>query len=134
MDATIWGMVAGYLVAMFVTFYLAWVIQQNKDWVRQDYITRLFLSIQLKHLRRAVLLNTLFWIGFMTALWGSFEWACELADLGIIASPVWSGTFGFPIPHHYLVGFGAIALGWVMIMFPWLWLREKVGALMHGKS
>ncbi len=131
MDASIWALIAGYLTAMFVILYLAWVIQKNKSWARDDYVTRLFSSIQLKYLRRVVLLNTVFWIGFMTALWGSFEWACELTEAGIIDNPVWSGTFGFPVPHHYLIGFGLVAFGWALIMFPWLWLREKIEAWLN---
>ena len=37
--------------------------------------------------------------GFALALAGSFEQA--LAN----GSPIWSSVFGFPMLHHYLIGF-----------------------------
>ena len=43
--------------------------------------------------------------GFITSWWGAFEFATTLAERGIIQSPVWSGTFGYPTPHHYIIGF-----------------------------
>ena len=56
------------------------------------------------------LLWTLFVAGYITAIWGSFEGFYTLSEAGIIASPVWSGTFGYPTPHHYIIGFvGAAA-------------------------
>lgn len=55
--------------------------------------------------RTRLLLWTVFVAGYFTALWGSFEWACTLTEAGLIESPIWSGTFGYPIPHHYLIGF-----------------------------
>lgn len=44
--------------------------------------------------------HALFWMSFGTALWGTFEQAYNAG-----ASPVWSGTWGFPVPHHYVLGF-----------------------------
>lgn len=38
--------------------------------------------------------------GYWTALWGAFEMAYQSPS-----HPVWSGTWGAPMPHHYLVGF-----------------------------
>jgi len=40
----------------------------------------------------------LFNVGFFTLFWGAFELAYQL---GI---PIWSGTFGWPILHHYIIG------------------------------
>lgn len=39
------------------------------------------------------------WFGFAIALAGSFE---QALDNG---SPIWSSVFGFPVLHHYLIGF-----------------------------
>ena len=57
----------------------------------------------------------LFAFGFGTSLWGSFEFAYTLYENGFIDSPIWSGTFGGYIPHHYLVGFIITAIGFILI-------------------
>lgn len=54
-------------------------------------------------LRRA--LWTAFIISYATAWWGAYEFAYTLWERGLISSPVWSGTLGFPVPHHYILGF-----------------------------
>ncbi len=40
------------------------------------------------------------WFGFAIALAGSFEQALQASG-----SPIWSSILGFPILHHYLLGF-----------------------------
>jgi hypothetical protein len=40
------------------------------------------------------------WFGFAIALAGSFEQALQASG-----SPIWSSIFGFPMLHHYLLGF-----------------------------
>jgi len=45
-----------------------------------------------------VLWHILFNIGFFTFFWGAFEFAYK------VGTPIWSGTFGFPILHHYIIG------------------------------
>ena len=42
----------------------------------------------------------LFMIGYLTAFWGAFEMAYQSGN-----HPIWSGTWGFPVPHHYVIGF-----------------------------
>jgi hypothetical protein len=44
------------------------------------------------------------WFGLGLALAGSFEQALENGD------PVWSNVFGFPMLHHYLIGFIILAV------------------------
>jgi len=47
---------------------------------------------------KPILGHIVFQAGFWTFLWGAFEFAYKAG------TPVWSGTFGFPILHHYLIG------------------------------
>jgi hypothetical protein len=62
----------------------------------------------LAHTR--LLLWTLLVASLSTSFWGSFEFATTLTEQGIIQSPIWSGTLGYPVPHHYIIGFiGAAA-------------------------
>lgn len=51
------------------------------------------------------LLWTAFILGFTTAFWQYFEFAYTLYERGAMASPLWSGTVGWPMPHHGYVGF-----------------------------
>ena len=44
-------------------------------------------------------------IGLCTAFWQCYEFAYTCYEHGWIASPVWSGTWGAPWPHHYIAGF-----------------------------
>ena len=53
--------------------------------------------------------HTGFWIGYITAFWGAFEMAYQSPN-----DPIWSGTFGWPIPHHYIWGFVIVALFFVL--------------------
>lgn len=46
------------------------------------------------------------WFAYAIALAGSFEQA-----LGNPGSPIWSSVFGFPILHHYLIGFILLGIG-----------------------
>jgi hypothetical protein len=64
-------------------------------------ITRAVLWIKR---RERPILWTAFLFGGCAAFWGSFEAFTTLTELGVIASPVWSGTFGYPYPHHYIWG------------------------------
>lgn len=45
--------------------------------------------------------HILFNLGFWMFWWGAFEMAYQSPN-----HPIWSGTFGYPIFHHYI--FGAI--------------------------
>ena len=38
---------------------------------------------------------------YCLAFWGAYEFAYQCPGV----HPVWSGTFGYPVPHHYLLGF-----------------------------
>ena len=51
------------------------------------------------------------WFGFALALAGSFEQALRASP-----SPVWSSVFGFPMLHHYLVGFVILAVSLLILM------------------
>ena len=65
---------------------------------------------------RQILIQIIFWSGFLTALHGSVEQAIFFADT-TGGSALWSSWFGPPILHHYLIGFILIAVGW--IIFSW---------------
>ena len=54
--------------------------------------------------------HTLFNIGFWTFFWGAFELAYQSPS-----DPIWSGTFGFPIPHHYIIGAILAYIGYIVI-------------------
>jgi len=75
------------------------------------------LSIKelLKLIRHRIYRHTLFWIGYVTAFWGAYEIAYDAARAGIIEHPIWSGTWGFPIPHHWVFGFGLAGVMWLAI-------------------
>jgi len=60
-----------------------------------------------------LLLHIVFIASYVTAFWQYFEWAFKLYQNGHILSPIWSGTLGYPIPHHGYVGF----LGALMAYF-----------------
>ena len=55
--------------------------------------------------------HTIFNVGFWTFFWGAFEIAFSHPDV----DPIWSGTFGFPVPHHYIVGMLLTYLGYLLI-------------------
>ena len=65
----------------------------------------------MKGRRVRIIGHILFNLGFASLFWGAFEFAFEL---GV---PVWSGTFGFPIPHHYIVGAVIAYIGYLMLTF-----------------
>jgi hypothetical protein len=48
------------------------------------------------------------WFGLGLALAGSFEQA--LAN----GNPIWSSAFGFPVLHHYLIGFIILAVSLII--------------------
>ncbi len=56
--------------------------------------------------------HTLFNIGFWTFFWGAFELAYQSPS-----HPIWSGTFGPPIMHHYIVGAILVYIGYILITF-----------------
>lgn len=55
--------------------------------------------------------HAIFNIGFWTFFWGAFEIAFTHPSV----DPIWSGTFGFPIPHHYIVGMLLTYFGYFLI-------------------
>jgi hypothetical protein len=57
----------------------------------------------------------IFLLGFGTAFWGAFEMAYQSNN-----HPIWSGTWGYPIPHHYVIGFVMILIGTYL-----LWSNKK---------
>ena len=56
--------------------------------------------------------HILFWMGYMTAFWGAFEMAYQSPN-----HPIWSGTFGYPVPHHYIIGFIGIIVGYIALSY-----------------
>ena len=70
---------------------------------------------------RQVLIQIVFWSGFISALHGSVEQALFFADTNG-GSALWSSWFGPPILHHYLIGFILIAVGWILFS----WSKNKI--------
>lgn len=68
--------------------------------------------------------HTIFNIGFWTFFWGAFEIAYTHPSV----DPIWSGTFGFPIPHHYIVGMLLTYLGYF-----WITLNKDVRDLILSR-
>jgi len=58
-----------------------------------------------------------------TLFYAAFEFAYTLADNDLISHPIWSGLFGKPFPHHYILAtiglFATIAL-----LLYWLWNND----------
>ena len=63
-----------------------------------------------------ILIQIIFWSGYVLALHGSVEQAIFFSTTNE-GSALWSSWFGPPILHHYLIGFILIAIGW--IIFSW---------------
>ena len=51
-----------------------------------------------------------FWIGVILALLGTFEQALQAGN-----DPIWSGVYGFPIPHHYLQGLILVVVAYLIL-------------------
>ena len=64
--------------------------------------------------------HTIFNIGFWTFFWGAFELVYQSPS-----DPIWSGTFGFPIPHHYIIGAILAYVGYILITLTKT-VREKI--------
>ena len=69
-----------------------------------------FISAFTSKLRRLARVGV--WFGFSVALVGSFEHALRASE-----SPIWSSVFGFPVLHHYLVGFAILAGSLLILEF-----------------
>jgi hypothetical protein len=57
-----------------------------------------------------LVVNSLFWTGYVVALLGAFE---QANDNGV---PFWSSVLGFPFLHHMYYGFAFVALAWALFM------------------
>jgi len=56
-----------------------------------------------------LLTHILFNLGYMTFFWGAYEQAYQNGQ------PIWSGTWGPPTPHHYLVGAALIYIAYLIL-------------------
>ena len=79
-------------------------------------------------------LHGLFNVGFATFFWGAFEQAIGNAlfnslwvnSVDEMSSPVWSNTFGYPIPHHYIIGAAIAYSAYALILLSgYLTTRQK---------
>ena len=72
--------------------------------------------MNVRRLKRYInpFIHALFWIGFGSAFWGAYEIAFDAYEAGLIESPIWSGTFGFPFFHHYIYGFILVGVAWII--------------------
>ena len=59
-----------------------------------------------------------------TTLYGAFELAYKLQELGAIESAIWSGQFGFPFVHHYL--WGVIGAGVCIFILMFLFYKNEI--------
>jgi len=71
--------------------------------------------------------HTLFHIGFVTFFWGAFELAYQSSS-----NPIWSGTFGFPVPHHYIIGAIVAYVGYLLVTFNKT-VRERIKRELVGR-
>lgn len=62
----------------------------------------------LKRVGHKLYLHAFFWIGYATAFWGAFELAYQSGS-----HPIWSGTWGYPVPHHYIMGFTLVLISYI---------------------
>ncbi|MBT0160769.1 hypothetical protein G4O51_12385 [Candidatus Bathyarchaeota archaeon A05DMB-2] len=98
-----------YDVLFFVNFLSFWVLfaalwfWHEDGKVSEATTVKAEAKAQQSRLRRLARAGV--WLGFAVALAGSFEQALDAS-----ASPVWSSVFGFPVPHHYLLGFILLAV------------------------
>ena len=67
--------------------------------------------------KKRLILHILFNLGFVTFFWGAYEQAFQNGQ------PIWSGTFGHPIPHHYLIGATLTYMAYLILT---LKKREKI--------
>jgi len=63
--------------------------------------------------RLRLLLWTLYWFSMATAFWGAYE----IAYQSPLHHPLWSGTFGSPVLHHYIVGFALSTICIILLGF-----------------
>ena len=59
-----------------------------------------------------------------TTLYGAFEMAYKLQELGAIESAIWSGQFGFPFLHHYL--WGVLGAGLTILILMAMFYRNEI--------
>jgi len=57
------------------------------------------------------LAHILFNLGYMTFFWGAYEQAFQNGQ------PIWSGTWGYPVPHHYLIGAALTYLSYLTLTY-----------------
>lgn len=74
--------------------------------------------MELSKQDKLMLLILVFGASFMSAFWGAFELALQSPS-----HPVWSGTWGYPVPHHYIVGFVGMAISFIMLVIQFV--REE---------
>ena len=75
------------------------------------------------NVRWGALLEGCYWFFFSMALWGAFEMAYDAP-----CHPIWGDTWGFPCPHHYIVGFIGLA---VIRVLRWFSFERKDGNGVH---
>lgn len=73
--------------------------------------------------------HILFNLGFATFFWGAFELAYQSPS-----DPIWSGTFGPPILHHYIIGAILTYLGYLIITLKGREIIVKVKRLIRNES
>ena len=73
-----------------------------------------------KNDRKSLAGHTLFNIGFWTFSWRAFELAYQYPS-----DPIWSGTFGFPIPHHFIIDAILAYVGYILTTFTKT-VRERI--------
>ena len=62
---------------------------------------------------KVMIKHIMFIIAYCTSFWQYYEYAYTLYEYNLIESPIWSGTFGFPLLHHGYFGFGIVLIIYV---------------------
>ena len=77
-----------------------------------------------KKILKLILLSMGFIFFLSTTLYGAFEMAYKLEQLGEIESAIWSGQFGFPFLKHYL--WGVLGAGITILILMAMFYRNEI--------
>ncbi len=73
--------------------------------MEDPYICVNIIQLGAMRVSRRKLLWGLLIVGLSMSFWQYFEFAYTLYENRLIASPLWSGTLGWPVPHHGYIGY-----------------------------
>ena len=96
----------------------------GKSWWKRWNLRIRTLRKYKKKILKLILLSMGFIFFLSTTLYGAFEMAYHLQELGEIESAIWSGQFGFPFLHHYL--WGVLGAGLTILILMAMFYRNEI--------